>query len=311
MSSGPAAVDVVWHDVWSFSMRTTTLLQAFFLAGMMALPGCGGTSVDPAGSASPAKTADTADTTGPADPPPTRVAPLTVVRMDPSIRTDHVAPMYDAANDRIRLFGFQGDFGFVERSTSPGLGMPANFSVYGRSNGDVVRGVTPTGAGAVVAASITDDSIQRAHSRIGATDLPNSGSATFTGTYAGVLNSPSGSVIFYERVGLIRGDATLTADFDAATISGRITDRIDSRGITYNPLDLTQSGIDPTDGSFGASTSGGLSTQPGYISASGSYEGLIVGAQGQETVGGVTLEHGVNSTGLLPYVEMGGFVASR
>jgi hypothetical protein len=283
-------------------MRTATLLHGLFVGGMLALAGCGNTSAD---------ATDPVDTGDPADPPQTVVMPLTVVQVDPGTPQNYVPPAHDSANDRIRIVGLQGNRGFYNRTTSPILGMPDNFGAYIRSDGDVVRGVTPSGAGTVVAGSFTDDSIQRVHSRIGSTNLPISGNATFTGTYAGVLNSPSGFTIFYERVGLIRGNATLTADFGAPTISGSITDRIDSRGVTYGELDLTQSGIDPTDGSFGAPTSGGVSTQPGYTSAPGSYDGLIVGAQGQETVGGVTLQHQVNSSGLLPFVEMGGFVAAR
>jgi len=116
--------------------------------------------------------------------------------------------------------------------------------------------------------------------RLGETDLPSSGSATFNGEYAGIFIDED-----LVAVAVIEGDAELTADFGSATISGDITNRV-SFGSSAEDILLLPTAI-TSAGAFSGTTTGGEFT--GATTSNGEYVGLIVGDTGNEVVGGLTI----------------------
>jgi hypothetical protein len=196
----------------------------------------------------------------------------------------------------------------LSRNLTPEIAMPANFSAYIGTSAQrqAVRGVTPGGSGTAYAARLIDRGIERGHERIGETTLPTSGGAIYTGTYAGVLGDAS---FFLEDAGLITGTAQLDANFASGTISGRISGRENGSGRAFGVVTLPASAIDATDGSFGGTTSGGLLTGLGYTGAEGTFSGLIVGANGEEAVGGLNITH--TRAGAPTISEYGVFVAGQ
>jgi hypothetical protein len=195
----------------------------------------------------------------------------------------------------------------LPRNFTPPQVLPQGFRAYGVGDMEAVRGVTGSGAGTTYASRLITHGMERGHERLTDTVLPTAGRATYFGTYAGVLGDPEDNR--FEDLGLIRGNAQLTADFGAGTFSGRIADRIDSNRQNYDPVDLTETTIDLVNGSVGGPTSGGLASDLGYTGVRGSYTGLFVGSDGQEVVGGMTLTH--TRSGRPRFVEYGGFVASQ
>lgn len=136
--------------------------------------------------------------------------------------------------------------------------------------------------------------------RIGETTLPASGSAQFTGSYAGWFVGDAG----YIPANHLGGDVALMADFDSNQISGAITNRT----ISDSPFELEDLMLNATEingGEFAGTTSGGVYTYPDATVSNGKYSGMIVGADGQEIVGGVTMEHDFDGV----YLEVGAFVA--
>ena len=143
--------------------------------------------------------------------------------------------------------------------------------------------------------------------RIGATELPLIGSAQFNGDYAGFTSTRR-----------INGRAQIDVDFKAATLSGRITQRIfrqrpDNLADVVNPLSmlvLEQTAL-KTDGTFGGETGGGqiVNGQELWNPAAGSFTGLIGGTSAGEVVGTVNVTHRTPSGG--SFEEVGGFLATR
>ncbi len=143
--------------------------------------------------------------------------------------------------------------------------------------------------------------------RIGATDLPLVGGAQFNGDYAGFTTTRR-----------INGKARIDVDFAAATISGRVTDRIfrqrpDNVADVVNPLStlvLEETSLGK-DGTFSGVTAGGqiVNGQVLWNPAAGSFVGLIGGATGDEVVGTVAVTHRAPSGG--SFDEIGGFLATR
>lgn len=138
--------------------------------------------------------------------------------------------------------------------------------------------------------------------RLGDTALPASGSANYTGSYAGWF-SGDGVYLPTNRLG---GDVALMADFDSNQISGAITNRT----IEDSPFeleDLTLNAANISGGEFSGTTSGGVHTYPGATVSNGAYSGMFTGADGQEIVGGVTMEHDFDGV----YLEVGAFVVEQ
>ena len=143
--------------------------------------------------------------------------------------------------------------------------------------------------------------------RIGATDLPLVGTAQFNGQYAGFTTTRR-----------INGKAQLDVDFANATIGGRVTERVfrqrpDNVVDAVNPLSslvLEKTSL-KNDGTFSGVTGGGqiVNGQILWNPATGSFTGLIGGANGAEAVGTIALTHRAPSGG--SFEEIGGFLATR
>lgn len=141
--------------------------------------------------------------------------------------------------------------------------------------------------------------------RVGETQLPLTGSARYSGDYAGFTTTRR-----------INGTAKLDVDFAGGTVGGRITDRLfrqrpDNVADVVNPLSdvILEVTSLRNDGSFLGKTGGGqiVNGQILWNPATGSYAGLIGGAEGQEIVGTLTLVHRAPNGG--EFEEVGGFLA--
>lgn len=140
--------------------------------------------------------------------------------------------------------------------------------------------------------------------RLEGANLPQAGTASFEGGYAGVYNTSFISIIY--------GDATLTADFENATIDGVISNRreITATGGPWTPyLDivLAPSDIDAT-GAFSGAVSGGAVDGTGTTTAGGTYTGLIGGTTGNEVAGALEIS---TTFGTLNINETGVFLAEQ
>lgn len=151
--------------------------------------------------------------------------------------------------------------------------------------------------------------------RTGPDTLPTSGTATLTGDYQGIVQGGTATDVFL----LIDGDMSLEVDFDDATISGSITDRIplnpetngrmfDGTPPVINDLELPETAISET-GTFGGVIDSGAFELHGdtAVVVDGAFEGLLAD-NGTEAVGGVSLIHAFGFGGFL---EVGAFAAGH
>jgi hypothetical protein len=144
--------------------------------------------------------------------------------------------------------------------------------------------------------------------------IPNSGSASFSGSYAGFLSTGDASHLY----DLVRGDASLSVDFGAGTVSGSITNReyFDSTTDTTQPADGTLNDLTLSNGTFGSNGTYSGDATGGEISgtdttSNGGFVGLFGGDNGKETAGAVQIDHSENSTSSDAAVETGAFVAEQ
>lgn len=119
-----------------------------------------------------------------------------------------------------------------------------------------------------------------------------SGTATYTGSYAGFLRNGTSSNASMRYI--TEGDVTLNADFNNDLLSGTINDRRTHEPVGFTERErlgtivLNQTSISGSS-TFSGSTSGGQSSSGS--SASGVYSGIFAGSNGQEVVGGVRLNY--------------------
>ena len=140
-------------------------------------------------------------------------------------------------------------------------------------------------------------------SRLGTTTVPATGTATYSGDYAGFYTL--GTVVD----AFVYGDAELNADFAANTISGTVTNRqlVDTTTLVQSPdfadLTLGSATVD-ANGGFSSTTSGG---EISGATATGSYSGLLTGSNAQEAAGQIQVIHDLGTgTG----AETGVFIAN-
>jgi len=210
---------------------------------------------------------------------------------------------YNPTRDRFVLTFGDSTSVTLPRNTTREGGMPDGFRAYGDGNAIAVRGATDSGSGSVYAVRARLDGMEYGLERFGETILPTTGSATYTGGYAGVLGDADNDLA---NRGQVNGTAMMTADFASGAVSGRISDRINGNGRVFDDLLLFPTTIDPLTGRFGSRTEGGVLTGLEYDTANGEYSGLIVGANGTEVVGGVIVIHSDSISASI--VETGGFV---
>lgn len=148
--------------------------------------------------------------------------------------------------------------------------------------------------------------------RIGTTDIPASGLATYTGEYRGIMSTSDTDL---DTVQTVVGDATLNANFLTSTIGGNITNRVlfsENGGLTGSTT--TDLGLGTTtydaNGLFGSSTIGSTLTRNGNLyTASGSYTGVLAGSDSQEVAGTTRVIY--SSVGQTNIVESGAFIATE
>ena len=186
------------------------------------------------------------------------------------------------------------------------------------TTGDYTLAFVSTGDGSVAGGTSFKDGADYDsgifYARTETTALPEAGSASFAGDYLGMLVIPSTEVSVF---GLgITGDAALSVDFGAQTVSGMITgrelvllttgDAVDGSSVADLTLAETALGA---DGGFAGSGSGGAysTTTDTSTTSAISYEGLIAGATAEEAVGGVSVTHSIGGTAL----EIGAFAAGH
>lgn len=186
------------------------------------------------------------------------------------------------------------------------------YGVSGNTHSVAMFGTSASGRTGAGVAYIASGGQGIFYQRIGQTVLPTKGTATFNGDYIATVDAQSAILD-------ILGDAELTADFSASTISGSITNRQSwarnltpptQSSATVDDVTLQTTAITAT-GSFAGTATGGdyndaTSTS---VSTTGRYEGVIGGGTGNEVVGGVVIEHD-NTNNVHDMTEFGAFVAN-
>ncbi len=193
----------------------------------------------------------------------------------------------------------------VTLERAPDVAQLARFRGYFATNQATgVVATTQSGEGAVWIMSWREKGLEGTyHTRLGDTQLPTGGSASYSGEYAAILTTTVNTV--YGPV--LRGDVTLDANFADNTISGLITERRAVNGI----VNLEDTELRPGmigNGAFSGETSGGRALGTPFITrvGDGSYQGLFTGPDGEEAVGSVVIPHMFGSAQM---TERGAFVA--
>ena len=177
------------------------------------------------------------------------------------------------------------------------VGVPADFSVFLQSSeGYLLRSETESGSGEVI---IVDNGSQL--TRSGDTILPYRGTASYSGTYGAIVVDGVRDM----NPETVSGSVTLEVDFSNQWVSGSITDRIFDSATNASNVEFV--GTDLTSGTFSGVTTGGDLNSGGLLASNGTYTGLIVGPNGEEVIGSVTIVH--NGTGT--FTEQGGFILNQ
>ncbi|MGH1332177.1 MAG: hypothetical protein ACRBBK_14930 [Paracoccaceae bacterium] len=176
-------------------------------------------------------------------------------------------------------------------------GIPSDFSVFLHSTeGYLLRGVTSDGGGEVI---VVDNGGQL--KRTDTAGIPVSGSATYSGTYGGIVVNGTRDL----SPETIAGTASVDVNFADFEVSGRITNRVYDGSISADDVTLGTANL--ANGMFTGSTAGGDLNSAGLVAADGTYTGIIVGPVGRDIVGTVAIVHGGTST----FVENGGMILSQ
>ena len=157
-----------------------------------------------------------------------------------------------------------------------------------------------------VATIVTDGSVAEGFvgsiiARNSPTDLPVSGTASYTGDYAGILTADATG----NRIDTVTGDVDLTIDFGTELISGTISNRAlsDGRSLEDEILAPASTIVD------GATTGFVYPDNPGGDeTASGGFAALVAGPNAEEIVGYAQLEYTIDDVAV---TENGSFRASR
>lgn len=220
--------------------------------------------------------------------------------------------VYDDSADTLTVFDGTTSYTFEvdELAATYVSGPIATYRREGSSGFELSSyGETSSGAGTVAIINSKESGIGSAFARVarvGAAEIPVSGSTEYTGSYGAILYTTSAPQFPEPVIGsdFISGNVTLTAAFgDTSTISGTVTDRVGVFFGEFADIDLELTSI--TSGGFSGTATGGEGTI-GTASA-GTYSGLLTGATADEAVGALTLTH----TGGLEYLEVGVFVTEE
>jgi len=172
-----------------------------------------------------------------------------------------------------------------------------------------LRGETSSGSGEAFMVNSTENGYEAAATflnRLETPNLPTSGTASFSGDYSGVyFGNEDEDSVWYEN---ITGDVTLDANFSDSTVSGSITNRINSYEDTAVHDDVALSVSSISNGAFSGTASGGGGGDDNYVASDGTYEGMFTGADATEVIGSINIPMTGDS-----YVgfEMGIFIAEE
>jgi hypothetical protein len=153
-----------------------------------------------------------------------------------------------------------------------------------------LRGETSSGSGEAFLVNSTENGYEAAATflnRLETTNLPTSGTASFSGDYSGVYfaNKEEDSVWW----DIITGDVTLDANFSDSTVSGSIINRDSDETGDRDNVTLSVSSI--SNGAFSGTASGGGGGSPNgiYVVSDGTYEGMFTGADASEVIGSINI----------------------
>jgi len=175
-------------------------------------------------------------------------------------------------------------------------------------------GVSSTGAMSASVLNTDSSSIEAGgilrganYARVSGGTMPTTGGGTFTGSYAGGAGASNVTAF------IVTGDVSLTADFDASTIQGSITNRVGQQNILGNQfsfadITLNSATISGAGAYSGSATGGDMALLGSVTSQTGTFSGLIGGATGTETAGAVNTQTNYNS-GSIIMTEVGVFIA--
>ena len=145
--------------------------------------------------------------------------------------------------------------------------------------------------------------------------MPITGSATYTGSYAGIL---AGSSVEDEVNNnthfLMSGDVSLRADFAALEVSGVVTNRrarhrnSDNNAGDFGDITIAAAPIG-VDGTFTGTTSGGRLLQADWTATDGAVQGIFVGPRAESALGGIRLNH--KDQGIQMHTELGAFIVEK
>ena len=152
-----------------------------------------------------------------------------------------------------------------------------------------LRGETSSGSGEAFLVNSTENGYEAAATflnRLETTNLPTSGTASFSGDYSGVFyGNEDEKSVWYDN---IAGDVTLDANFSNGMVYGSMTNR--SGGYAdQNDVALSVSSI--SNGAFSGTASGGGGGSPNgiYVVSDGTYEGMFTGADASEVIGSINI----------------------
>ncbi|MEJ6401690.1 hypothetical protein [Yoonia sp. 2307UL14-13] len=118
------------------------------------------------------------------------------------------------------------------------------------------------------------------------TEMPTTGSATLSGDYFGYFSAIRDTKEFT----YIYGATELDLNYTNATVQGRISERIDSAGNVFEDVILQET--DVSAGRFTGDISGGAMIAEDFdVAHRHQYDGMIVGPEGNEAVGGIAIRH--------------------
>lgn len=182
----------------------------------------------------------------------------------------------------------------MQKRATPSAGNQS-FTIFGESGTSQVAVIASEGTNA------NNAFLGSEFKRIGETDVPIEGTALMRGEYAAVISEQNSINAYHDVDYFVEGEAAIAFDFGKNTMGGEIFNRrlLREDGTLSNSAPITgtislgETAIN-ADGSYGGTTSGGTVMSNNFAretTAQGSFSGLLTGANGQETVGTVTVEH--------------------
>jgi hypothetical protein len=160
-------------------------------------------------------------------------------------------------------------------------------------------------------------------SRAGTSTLPTSGTASYSGDYAGLAfqnYQTTTKGVFQEVFLLTSGDVSLVTSFTSNRVDGKITNRQafstdGTRDSSWTAADIKiNSATLTTNGDYRATLSGGGLSQLGDVTTTnnGQVAGIVGGINGQSTAGTLFLNHVMISNNAdFALTERGAFSATR